>query len=665
MRKTIKTFSLSLEQSLLRTLAGSQKKLDSSRRTAFFAIILILCILTANINVYASDFESITTQEHVFTYAELACMSDAYSTSIASSDEEFVKVNNIQEAAANASSEYYIIEMSDGYMLTSPTSGTFSRTRYSNDGLNNARKWIFAETSNGIYTVYSYTDRTKCLTVDPSSKVVTLSAYTGSEFQKWKMYVSPNGNALTTNATDSRVAGYKLLIGATSCTVSSASYTPVGFFNVSWYVPVTSLSYPSFYLAPKQQKEIRPNKTPSNSVFSNNWSIWSSNSSSVFTVTSKGTVTGVKAGAAILTFTDKITRKYGSCTITVTEIPNGTYYLKNKHNSEYARVKDGIMTNGQNVVQYDFDESSNEQWIFTLNTVTGYYSIKSANSSSLDYYMAVSDDSSANDKPIVIRSATETTLTDGMKWKISKTTSGAYKIIPKTGETTDYVLSTSTWLGTNNAILLQSNYILNDSYRDEWFLFDVAKKYSQVSLGFSSASSLNSSIKQYYESNSNAYGATFTSISKSDFINEMRNSAFFCGVLHGGEHEDKLLISSSEILYLSEISSLPASYFDSAKIIILTSCYSGRANGFVDTLLSKGADVVIGFRGKVEQETGAFWTDRLIYSLSQGNTVQAAIDFANDELRNKYNSSYYDEARSLIIDELYTGISDLSSTPCA
>ena len=206
---------------------------------------------------------------------------------------------------------------------------------------------------------------------------------------------------------------------------------------------------------------------------------------------------------------------------------------------------------------------------------------------------------------------------------------------------------------------------MNDSYRDEWFLFDVAKKYSQVSLGFNSASSLNSSIKQYYESNSNAYGATFTSISKSDFINEMRNSAFFCGVLHGGRNEDKLLISSSEILYLSEISSLPASYFDSAKIIILTSCYSGRANGFVDTLLSKGADVVIGFRGEVEQETGAFWTDRLIYSLSQGNTVQAAIDFANDELQKKYNSPYYDEARSLIIDELYTGISDLSSTPCA
>ena len=52
--------------------------------------------------------------------------------------------------------------------------------------------------------------------------------------------------------------------------------------------------------------------------------------------------------------------------------------------------------------------------------------------------MAVSDDSSALDKPIVIRSATETSLTDGMQWKAEATTNGAYKIIPKTGEATNY-----------------------------------------------------------------------------------------------------------------------------------------------------------------------------------------------------------------------------------
>jgi hypothetical protein len=84
--------------------------------------------------------------------------------------------------------------------------------------------------------------------------------------------------------------------------------------------------------------------------------------------------------------------------------------------------------------------------------------------------MAVSDDSSALDKPIVIRSATETTLTEGMKWKVETTANGAYKIIPKTGEATNYVLATSVSTGTNNKNLLQGNYIDNNSYRDEWIL---------------------------------------------------------------------------------------------------------------------------------------------------------------------------------------------------
>lgn len=322
------------------------------------------------------------------------------------------------------------------------------------------------------------------------------------------------------------------------------------------------------------------------------------------------------------------------------------------------------MSAGQNVVQYDFDGDMSEQWIFTLNSNTGYYSIKSANSSELCYYMTVSDNSSSLDEPIVIRSATETTLVDGMKWKIEKTSSGAYKIIPKTGEANDYVLATSTSLGTNNVNLIQGDYILNNSYRDEWLLFDITKKYSQVSLDYSGASAFNANVKQYYESNANAKGSTFTSISKSNFISEMKNSTYFGGMLHGGEYENKLKISSNEVLYLSEISSLSNVDFSSVKIIILTSCYSGRTNGFVDTLCAKGVDVEIGFKGQVEQETSAFWTDRLIYALTQGNTVQYSIDYANAELEEEYSGSYYADCRSLIRWGLYTGTSDLNSTPC-
>ena len=136
-------------------------------------------------------------------------------------------------------------------------------------------------------------------------------------------------------------------------------------------------------------------------------------------------------------------------------------------------------------------------------------------------------------------------------------------------------------------------------------------------------------------------------------------------MLHGGETENKLKISSSEVLYLSELANLPNSDFDSVKIVILTSCHSGRAGGFVDTLLSKGVDVVIGFSGLVEQVTGAYWTEQLVYSLSLGNTVEDAMNFADTALYNKYNNTIYSSQLSLILNGRYTGSTNLSLKPCS
>lgn len=388
------------------------------------------------------------------------------------------------ENSTKDTTAYYIIECDDGYMLTNPSGTTFSRTRY-NSGSLQYKKWNFTEDSNGDYIVYSYSNPTKCLTVNPTTKTVSLSTYSSSSnYQKWRMYYSSNGNALKCVSSDSSVNGYKLVISGSSLSVSSSTYTPVGFFDVSWYVPATGLSYSSFYLAPEQSKYVYPNKTPSNAICSNSWINWSSSNTSRMTVNSGGRVTGVSTGSATLTFRDRITRVYGTCTVNVTQIPNGTYFLKNKQNSQYAKVENGTMTNGQNVVQYDFDGDAPERWIFTLNTSTGYYSIKSANSNSTAYYMAVSDDSSAINKPIVIRSATESTLTDGMKWKVSTTSSGAYKITPKTGEANDYVLCTKTIFGFNNWNLVQSDYVQNSTYCDEWSLIKPESSECGIFLGY-------------------------------------------------------------------------------------------------------------------------------------------------------------------------------------
>ena len=449
----------------------------------FLALFLSVVLLIISIPVYAESGTE-NSGEHVFTFEELASM-DSPQNPLLPDDGTFVPVNKVEgdtartsgaRATASTTTEYYIIEKADGYLLTSPSSGAFSRTRYSSGNGNghNFQKWkIKSHNNNGIYIVYSATDDTKCLTVNPTTKAVTLTTYVVSQYQKWKMYYSGSGNVLVSMADDTSVNGYKLVIGASSCSVSNSTYTPVGFFQVEGYVPVTKLTYKNFWLAPQQIRYVEPTKTPSDADGGRgswvNWSISPSNASPAV-VSSEGKVTGGSPyKSAQLMFTDKITRVSGSCYITITEITNGTYFLKNKQNSQHARVKNDTLTNGQNVVQYSFDGDAPQRWIFTLNSNTGYYSIKSVQSGTTAYYMAVSDDASTVGKPIVIRSATESTLTDGMKWRIERTSSGAYKLCPKTGEANGYVLNTSTSATTNNKILTQDTYVQNTSYRDEWF----------------------------------------------------------------------------------------------------------------------------------------------------------------------------------------------------
>ena len=203
------------------------------------------------------------------------------------------------------------------------------------------------------------------------------------------------------------------------------------------------------------------------------WFSYDSNIASVDYVTGK--VTAVSPGATTILAYKYIagsgTTYFATYNLVVTDISDGTYFLKNKQNSDFARVKNGYLSNNQNAVQYDFDGTGYERWIFKLDNRNGYYSIKSYPSNELfGYYLAVKDDSSALNHQVVIRSATESSLTDGMMWKVETTSSGAYKLIPKTGEASDYVLTTSTSDGTNNADLIQGAYVLNSSYRDEWYI---------------------------------------------------------------------------------------------------------------------------------------------------------------------------------------------------
>lgn len=113
------------------------------RNIRIFAVLLVICMFMTSINVYALDTNKDVAEERIFTKAELACMTDGSLGTATGLSDEFIEVKNIEGKSTRASTTYYIIETTDGYMLTSPTSGTFSRTRYANSGSNNVRIHFF------------------------------------------------------------------------------------------------------------------------------------------------------------------------------------------------------------------------------------------------------------------------------------------------------------------------------------------------------------------------------------------------------------------------------------------------------------------------------------------------------------------------------------------
>ena len=283
----------------------------------YVSFILTVFILFSAIQTHAAE-ETWRTAEHVFTQSELAG-EVTFETS-----NDFIPINQIENNNSRASTPYYIAEMIDGYLLTSPSSGTFSKTRYSagNSNSHNLQKWIFTENSSGNYVVYSNTDTSKCLTVNPSTYQVTLESYSNSQYQKWRMYYSGNGHALQSDATDAAVSGYKLVIASNSCSVSNTTYTPVGFINVSWFIPCTSISLADQTLIRGNSKYLYPTCTGEGGVNANvtsaNWLsfIVVDGSSNVITLDSNY-VSSVQIGIKQIRIRNKITQATGYATIFV------------------------------------------------------------------------------------------------------------------------------------------------------------------------------------------------------------------------------------------------------------------------------------------------------------------------------------------------------------
>ncbi len=147
--------------------------------------------------------------------------------------------------------------------------------------------------------------------------------------------------------------------------------------------------------------------------------------------------------------------------VEVMPIANGTYFLQNKQTRQYARVE--ANSAGTQIYQGAFTGENRQRWTIT-HLGDGSYSIKQYSGG----YLGVINNSSGLDVNVVLHSSA---TSSGTQWYIDTTTSGAYKLTAKCGVANDYVLATESSETTNDVKLIQGDYILNNSYRDEWIIY--------------------------------------------------------------------------------------------------------------------------------------------------------------------------------------------------
>ena len=320
-------------------------------------------------------------------------------------------------------------------------------------------------------------------------------------------------------------------------------------------------------------------------------------------------------------------------TLQVTELPNGTYYLKNKQTERNADIENQSMSDGTQIHQWEFHGGKSQRWEFR-HLGDGYYSVKSDNAST-PYYLGVSGDSSAYDAAVVLRTGS---LTSGMKWKISVTQSGAYKITPRTGEANNRVLAIGAYQTNMDGINIQQrNYVEDENFKDEWLLHEF-RDYTLMYIGYIVGDPLMPPIVDAVSSaltnKAGMDGYGYTSLTTKELRVHLASTTIFSCITHG---EPTKLVTSGGYLDVSDINSLGDDAFDHLKFVYLGACQTGEgrdnATNLVNAIYSKGADAVLGFTTNVKVKETNLWTREFMLALADGETLFDAMSAADDAVQ--------------------------------
>jgi len=170
-----------------------------------------------------------------------------------------------------------------------------------------------------------------------------------------------------------------------------------------------------------------------------------------------------------------MTVEYTMDNLTVQE---ATYFIKNGHLDKFIQIDDGDSGNNYNTQNaileiWEGTGVSFQKWEFEY-LHNGYYKIESYRSGKV---IAVKEGNENSSNDALVQQTYNGSYRQ--QWKITITSSGKYKIKPRSSESydTDWVMCIGEGIGGNGRNVEQRSYSNNSTYKDEWILYDVTRIY--------------------------------------------------------------------------------------------------------------------------------------------------------------------------------------------
>ncbi len=478
------------------------------------------------------------------------------------------------------------------------------------------------------------------------------NAWTGFDITNlviaWKQYTySAECGFIMMNANESNNECFD------SCESYTSTYRPYVVFVYDSYITINGSGIKD--VDEGSDIILTVDKYPANAVVT-----WTSSDTSIATVSSTGKVTGVKASSLHVTITATISyagsNHWSSCYVYVT-LPDGVYFLKNRQTSKFVDIQGPTMVAGTDIHQWEFNGNNSQRWEIT-HIGSGYYSIKSKNSTS-DIYMAVSGNNTSSGTQIVLGTGAPSS-NEGMKWRFFPTTDGGYRIVPQTGMNNNLVMAVESSIGFPNGWKIKQMTYTNDSdYKDEWVLF--GKKDLSLSivgeLG-NEVENLSGALSEWdYHGFSNYYTNyqdVNLYISKEDLLARMASSKIVIIKTHGNK---TTIGTSTDEINLNTMQSLSSDAFSDTKLVIYGACLTGEGgdydNNLANATVNAGVDSVIAFPHLINSTAFNAWlawfaSNYCIYSGISGKTLQDAVDDALDAISNRDDYSYINGEGELV-----------------